>query len=119
MEVESSGVVRRTTLRDHLGHHPGMYSLRSCRPLLSLGRQKFRAKTTKTTPSGSRRKGVKERGGAVQVVEEGESIKTVLKMGLHSESSSCCPDPRHICEHGNGHVRSSNPPARPVSRGES
>ena len=33
----------------------------------------------------------------VQVVEEGESIKTVFEMGLRSKSS-CRPDPCHICE---------------------
>jgi len=52
---------------------------------------------------------VKERGRAGTVVGEGESIKTVFKMGLHSKSSSCCPDPRHIYGHGKGHVHSPDP----------
>lgn len=102
MGAKSGEVVRRATLRDHLGHHPGTYNWRNCRPLLLLGQQKFRGKTTKTTPFGSKREEVKERArtGAGCGVEEGESIKTVFKMGPHSKSPSCLSRPRHTCKHG-------------------
>ena len=91
------GSCEGATLRDHREHHRGMCNSRSCRPLLSLGRKRFQATTTKTTPFERKWKWkeAKERDTAGTGCGRGWSIKTVVfEMGLCLKSP-CCPDPCH------------------------
>lgn len=91
------GSCEGATLKDHREHHRGMCNSRSCRPLLSLGRKRFQATTTKTTPFERKWKWkeAKERDTAGTGCGRGWSIKTVVfEMGLCLKSP-CCPDPCH------------------------